>query len=229
MNMNEMMKLIEETRTEKILVVVDMQNDFIDGALGSEQAASIVENVLAKVEEYAREGDYIIFTKDTHSESTYKYTEESKYIPEHCIKGTRGWEIYEGLLETAQAYEDDRKANDPEYASHNRGKIRVLEKSAFGCDTLYKNIRDIITDNLLPAKICRVVFDIEFVGLCTDICVINNAMIAAMTQDHIIVDAACCAGTSEEAHDIALAALRGINVEVRRQGEEPWRRKGEQK
>lgn len=177
-----------------VLIVVDMQNDFIDGALGSKMAQTIVENVNQKVKEAEENGKVIIFTKDTHYEN-YLDTEEGKNLPvPHCIINTEGWEITDKI-------EVPNDAN-------------ILQKNTFGAKFL--------SDYLL---MCDNIKNIELVGLCTDICVISNAIVAKTTEPnaHIIVDASCCAGVTPKSHDIALSAMQTLQIEVINQGKEPWR------
>ena len=168
----------------KALVVVDMQNDFIDGALGTEEAPAIVANVKAKVEEYKKEGAVIVFTRDTHGEN-YLTTQEGRKLPvPHCIRGTKGWEICEALKPYAE---------------------NVLDKPAFGSMEL---------PAFLASK--QVSEGIEVCGLCTDICVISNAMIlkAAFPEIPMRVDARCCAGVTPVSHTNALAAMRMCQIDV---------------
>ena len=165
----------------KILIVVDMQNDFIDGALGTPEAVKIVPRVKAKIEEYEKNCDPIIFTQDTHFED-YLETQEGKKLPiPHCIKDTHGWEIADGL---------------------NIRKHEAVQKDAFG----YWNWSGYYFND----------FEIEMIGLCTDICVISNALvIKAMYPDvPIKVDSTCCAGTTPEAHEAALIVMRSCQIEV---------------
>lgn len=181
---------------KKILVVVDFQHDFVHGTLGSKEAASIIDNVKDKVEEAHYMNDMVIFTQDTH-DYNYLQTEEGKNLPVlHCVKGTNGWEIIDGL-----AREDDE----------------VFEKETFG-STKLGNFLDIIGSSGDD-------YVIELIGLCTDICVLANAVIAktAIPNAHIIVDAACCAGVTPESHDTALEAMKALQIEVINQGKEPWR------
>ena len=181
---------------KKALIVVDMQNDFIDGALGTKEAEAIVDNVVKKVAEAKKNGDIIIFTQDTHTED-YLNTQEGKNLPvPHCIKGTDGWKI-------------TNKIDVPE-------KCLVYEKGTFGSSALGKDL----------FKIGGEISAIELVGLCTDICVLSNAVIAkaALPEVPITVDAACCAGVTPKSHDEALGALQMIQVKVVNQGEEPWRK-----
>ena len=177
-----------------VLIVVDMQNDFIDGALGSKMAQAIVENVNQKVKDAEENGKVIIFTKDTHYEN-YLDTEEGKNLPvPHCIINTEGWEITDQI-------EVPHDAN-------------ILQKNTFGAKFL--------SDYLL---MCDNIKNIELVGLCTDICVISNAIVAKTTEPnaHIIVDASCCAGVTPKSHDIALSTMQTLQIEVINQGKEPWR------
>ena len=180
---------------KKVLIVVDMQNDFIDGALGTKEAQAIVDNVAQKVEEADKNNDIIIFTMDTHTED-YLNTQEGKNLPvPHCIKGTDGWKITD-------------KIDIPE-------ECLMYEKGSFGSGELGKDL----------SNSEREISAIEFVGLCTDICVLSNVVIAkaALPEVPITVDAACCAGVTPESHDNALNAMKVIQVNVINQGQEPWR------
>ena len=162
---------------KKTLIVIDMQNDFIDGALGTEQAVAIVPAVRKKIEEYKENGDEIIFTRDTHGEN-YLETSEGKNLPViHCVKGTHGWEIADGL-----------------YVSG----AQIIDKPTFGY-TGWKNFG----------------FEsVELVGLCTDICVVSNALIlkAEFPEAEIYVDPLCCAGVTPETHEAALETMRCCQV-----------------
>lgn len=167
----------------KVLCVIDMQNDFIDGALGTKEATAIVDNVKNKIELYLKNGDTVIFTRDTHSED-YMDTQEGKKLPvPHCIKGTKGWEITE-LLDTASSV--------------------IIDKPTFGSYELADYISG-LSD----------VQEIELVGLCTDICVISNAMLlkAKFTETPIKIDSSCCAGVTPESHNNALAAMKMCQID----------------
>lgn len=185
---------------KNVLVVVDMQKDFIDGALGSDMAKTIVNNVNQKIKEAEKNGDYIIFTRDTH-EDNYMETEEGKNLPvPHCIYKTEGWEISKDIY-------------IPE-------KAKFINKNTFGSYYLGNFLKDIMENKL-------VMFDkIELVGLCTDICVLANAVISKtfIPNTHIVVDASCCAGVSAKSHDVALEAMKTLQIEVLNQGAEPWRK-----
>ena len=164
---------------KKTLIVVDMQNDFIDMALGTPEAVAIVPKVKAKIEAYRQKGDEIIFTRDTHEEN-YLDTPEGKKLPvKHCIRGTRGWQIAEGL------YLDG---------------CRIIDKPNFGWPHWQEEALE----------------DVELIGLCTDICVVSNALLlkANMPEVKISVDAACCAGVTPEKHLAALETMRSCQVNV---------------
>lgn len=170
---------------KKILVVIDMQNDFIDGALGTPEAQAIVPNVKKKIEEYQNYGDRIIFTRDTHFKN-YLKTNEGKHLPvEHCIQDTYGWQISDKLNQGEGYY--------------------IIDKTSFGYDDWNK---------------CLVNFedftDIEIIGLCTDICVVSNAMIlkAYYPEINITVDASCCAGVTPETHKAALTTMKMCQINV---------------
>lgn len=169
----------------KLLVVVDMQNDFVSGALGTREAADIVPHVVGKVVEAVNAGTDIIFTQDTHG-ADYLNTQEGKNLPvPHCIKGREGWEIIPQLQEYA------------------RGRV-CLEKSGFGSTALAH----------LAAR--GKYEEIELVGLCTDICVISNAMLlkSALPEVPISVDAACCAGVTPASHQNALEAMKMCQISI---------------
>ena len=164
---------------KKTLIVVDMQKDFVDGALGSKEAVAIVDNVKAKIAEYRKNGDEVIFTRDTH-QTDYMNTNEGKYLPvEHCIEGTEGWEIIPEL-EVADAV--------------------VINKPTFG----YLNWKDYSFE------------EVELIGLCTDICVVSNALIikAQFPEIKVSIDASCCAGVTPESHAAALTTMKMCQVEV---------------
>ena len=166
----------------KYLIVVDMQVDFINGALGSTQAEAIVPNVVEKVKNFSGK---IIFTRDTH-EADYFNTQEGKNLPvEHCIKNTDGWQICKEL----SAYVTD-----------------VVDKITFGSMELPEMIK----------SFGETVEEIELCGLCTDICVISNAMIlkAAFPEVKILVDSSCCAGVMAESHETALNAMRAVQITI---------------
>jgi len=172
---------------DKVLIVVDMQNDFIDGSLGTPEAQAIVDNVVAKIEEYRKENDTIYFTKDTHDNS-YTNTLESKYLPiEHCIYDTHGWNL-------CDAIENECKRSDG----------IVLLKYTFGFS---------YWESYLERHFINT---IEICGLCTDICVVSNALIlrALYPNLEIVCDASCCVGTTPERHKEALDVMRSCQIQV---------------
>lgn len=168
---------------KKLLVVVDMQKDFIDGTLGTKEAVAIVSGVKKKIEEYQASGDEVVFTMDTH-EDTYLNSQEGKKLPVvHCVRGTAGWELDCSLKEM-------------------EGKR--FEKNTFGSVALAEYVRG------------REYEWIELIGLCTDICVISNALLmkAVLPETPIKVDPSCCAGVTPESHGNALRAMEMCQIEV---------------
>ena len=163
-----------------------MQNDFIDGALGSPEAQAIVPNVKRKIEEYKARGDEIIFTRDTHFEN-YLETNEGKNLPvKHCIKDTDGWQIADELCAE-------------KYATYEH-----INKPTFG----YKFWNTYFFDTNIE--------EIELIGLCTDICVVSNALIlkAQYPEIKITVDASCCAGVTPDTHKAALTTMKMCQINV---------------
>lgn len=168
-----------------VLVVVDMQKDFIDGVLGTKEAVAILPKVEEKIKNFDGE---IIFTRDTHYDN-YSETQEGQKLPvPHCIKGTDGWQINESL----------EKLRTP--------RMKVFDKPTFGSVSLAE---------YLAAK--EGVEKVELIGLCTDICVISNAMLikAFLPEVTIQVDASCCAGVTKESHHNALEAMKMCQIEVK--------------
>lgn len=176
----------------KVLIVVDMQNDFVTGVLGTPEARGIVPNVLEKVQQCLKNEDIVIFTRDTH-DRFYKETQEGKHLPiPHCVYGTNGWDIIPELDELA----------------HEDGVI--VDKTTFGHD-YWEDVFDIRTNNIsFPIE------SIELIGVCTDICVVSNALIlkTIYPETPIIVDASCCAGSTPEKHVAALQVMKSCQIEV---------------
>lgn len=172
---------------KKVLVVIDMQNDFIDGALGTPEACAIVGNVIEKIRSYP--ADCIYATRDTHEEN-YMDTQEGRNLPvPHCIRGTDGWQIKAEIAEAMP------------------GAV-ILDKPTFGSTELAE---------LLKKENAKEELDIELVGLCTDICVASNALLlkAAMPEIHISLDSACCAGVTPASHEAALTTMRMCQIDVK--------------
>ena len=171
----------------KVLIVIDMQNDFIDGALGTPEACAIVENVVAKIRSYP--ADCIYATRDTH-EDDYMETQEGRKLPvPHCIRGTDGWQIKTEIQEAM-----------PEAV--------ILDKPTFGSIQLAE---------LLKQENEKEELEIELAGLCTDICVVSNALLlkAMMPEIHISLDSSCCAGVTPASHEAALTTMRMCQIDVK--------------
>ena len=170
----------------KLLIVVDIQKDFVTGALGSAQAQEILPNVVEKVKNFDGE---IIFTLDTHGED-YLETQDGKNLPvKHCLKGTPGHALEEPLAVLCE-----------------EKKARVYEKGTFGSVTLAQELKE--REDAFSS--------IEFVGVCTDICVVSNALLckAYMPEMPISVDASCCAGVTSQKHEAALETMRSCQIIV---------------
>lgn len=172
---------------KKILVVVDMQKDFVDGALGTAEAVAIVPNVVKKINEF--DGD-IFVTYDTHFEN-YMDTSEGKNLPvPHCIKGTDGW-----------------KLDSYVYEALSKKEYTEVEKLTFGSTAL---------PELIKNQVGEEEFTIELIGLCTDICVVSNALIfkANFPEIDIMVDKTCCAGVTPASHDAALTTMQMCQIKI---------------
>ena len=173
---------------KKLLFVIDMQNDFIDGALGTKEAQSILPAVIERVRSF--DGD-VIFTRDTHFDD-YMETQEGKNLPvPHCIKGTPGWELAPELEKLRQ------ERNAP-----------VFDKLTFGCKELPAYLEEHYPEGLESA---------ELIGVCTDICVISNALLvkAFFPELPVSVTASLCAGVSPQSHENALEAMKMCQIAVK--------------
>ena len=169
----------------KLLIVVDMQNDFISGSLGSPQARAIVPFVREKIARYKQSGGKIIFTRDTHT-AHYLETQEGKWLPVvHCVAGTEGHRISNELETTG---------------------CEIFDKTSFGSLALAEHVAEAMAD----------VDAIELCGLCSDICVVSNALIlkARFPEIPVTVDARCCAGVTEESHKAALLTMKTCQVNI---------------
>ncbi len=170
---------------QDILIVVDMQNDFIDGALGTKEAVAIVPKVREKIQQF---NGTVLFTRDTHGPN-YLQTQEGRNLPvEHCIKDTDGWQINFEL--------DALRKTEP------------IDKVTFGSAELGFKLAEMNAEEPIGS--------ITLIGLCTDICVISNAMIvkAFLPEVPVRVDASCCAGVTPESHENALAAMKCCQIEI---------------
>lgn len=185
----------------KVLIIVDMQNDFIDGSLGSPEAQAIVPNVIAKIRDSEGEDTLVILTKDTHYED-YLQTQEGQKLPvPHCIYMTPGWSINK---EVAAAVDYGHIMT---YHSDTIIKSRIL-KNTFGSITLGNLLKGFAETGDIDS--------VELVGLCTDICVISNALLvkAFLPEVPITVDASCCAGVTPESHKNALASMKTCQINI---------------
>jgi nicotinamidase-related amidase len=170
----------------RMLVVVDMQNDFIDAALGTAEAVAIVDAVKEKIRSYPIEN--VIATMDTHGKN-YLETQEGRNLPvTHCVKGSDGWKIR------------------PDIATLLDG-AKIYEKPTFGSTALATDLQTLSQSEDI---------ELELIGLCTDICVVSNALLlkAYMPEVRISVDASCCAGVTPEKHLAALETMRSCQVNV---------------
>ena len=170
---------------QNILLVIDMQNDFIDGALGTPEAVAIVPKVRKKIQSF---DGTVLFTRDTHGDD-YMETQEGKNLPvPHCIRGTEGWQIRPEL--------EELRVTEP------------VDKGTFGSDELGRILRDLNEEDPIG--------NITVIGLCTDICVISNALLAKafLPEVPIEVDASCCAGVTPESHENALKAMASCQIRI---------------
>lgn len=174
---------------KKVLIVVDMQNDFVTGSLGTKEAVAIVDNVVNKINEFDGE---IIVTYDTHF-NNYMETREGKYLPvSHCIKDTEGWQLNDKVQKALDA----------------RERYTIIHKPTFGSTELVDIIREYWDgENNI---------EVTLIGLCTDICVVSNAMLlkANYPEMNIVVDASCCAGVTVESHNAALTTMKMCQINV---------------
>ena len=171
---------------KKILVVIDMQNDFIDGTLGTKEAQQIVPLVVSKIHSYPQ--DCIYATRDTHPEN-YLETQEGRNLPvPHCIEGTKGWEIRKEIADAMPGAE-------------------IINKPTFG---------SVILAQELMERNEREPIEVELVGLCTDICVVSNALLikALLPEVVVKVDPGCCAGVTPQSHEAALATMRACQIQI---------------
>lgn len=171
----------------KLLVVIDMQNDFIHGPLGTDEAKAILPRVVKKVASHAAAGGDVLFTMDTHDEN-YLDTTEGKHLPVmHCIKGTEGWMLPKELDDLAK-----------------ETGARIFEKPTFGSLPCCQFVASLNYD------------EVELVGLCTDICVVSNALILKSVAPDlpILVDPLCCAGVTRQSHLSALETMKMCQVKI---------------
>jgi nicotinamidase-related amidase len=183
---------MEQAQIKKVLVVVDMQNDFVSGALGSAEAQAVVEPAVQRILDF---DGLILYTLDTHTQD-YLNTKEGQKLPvEHCIAGTEGWApnsaVWMALMHKNVADEQ-----------------HMIAKDTFGGVSLPMRIHEMLA-GVEPEEIA-------LVGLCTDICVISNALLlkAFYPESTITVDAAACAGATPEGHKTALTAMKACHIDI---------------
>jgi nicotinamidase-related amidase len=170
----------------KILVVVDMQKDFIDGSLGSAEANAIVPAVVDRIKQAKADGWEVVFTLDTHDEN-YLSTREGRDLPVvHCIKGTEGWQLNDKIAKLSDG-------------------CRLFEKGTFASRKLMGYFTEQSPE------------EVEFVGVCTDICVVSNAICARtiLPETPISVTASCCAGVTPESHEAALKTMQSCHIKIK--------------
>ena len=195
---------------KKILVIVDMQNDFVDGALGTPEAQAIVPKVADYIRTHADKDTVLVFTKDTH-EVNYMDNQEGKHLPvAHCIKDTYGWELAPAIQEALYDVRDQCHSFDsyfPYITDH------IVCKPSFGSLDLV-NLLYVLDDdtNMQPGDVA----EITLMGLCTDICIFANSVLAKTTLPEIPVRvvADCCAGVTPESHQRALDAMKMLQIEI---------------
>ena len=184
----------------RVLVVVDVQRDFVDGALGSMAAQSIIPHMRERIKQYADGETLILFTKDTHDED-YDRTLEGYHLPvKHCVRGTPGWSLVKDISTLADGY-----SNFLIFSNEEVVRSRIL-KETFGSIKLCEILKQYEYD----------ITDITFMGFCTDICVVSNALMARayLPNTRIIVDASCCAGNTLEKHLAALEVMKSCQIDV---------------
>lgn len=175
-----------EKSNTKILLVIDMQNDFIDGSLGTKEALSIVPHVIKKINSY--DPNHVYATRDTHPKD-YLNTQEGKYLPvEHCIINTDGWQLQKDISQLIQ-------------------KDHIYDKPTFGSIQLAEKMSELAQKEPI---------EIEIIGLCTDICVVSNALLikAYLPEIKISIDPSCCAGVTPEKHQAAIETMKSCQIQI---------------
>ena len=178
-----------------MLIVVDMQRDFLTGTLGSAQGQAIVPAVCARIRRAKEEGTSVVFTLDTHEEN-YMDTREGRFLPvAHCIRGTQGWTLH------------------PDIAAECSRGMRSFEKPTFGSTALMHHVYGCAAEK---GYIGGKGMTVELCGVCTDICVVSNALLikAALPEADVIVDSALCAGVTPDKHEAALETMRSCQIQV---------------
>ena len=185
----------------KVLVLIDLQNDFIDGSLGTSEAQAILPNIVKKIEEYPGKGEtLVLFTKDTHCNNTYTDSLEGQRLPvKHCIENTKGWSINREVQDVVRRNR---------FLSCSKGDIinGRIYKNTFGSSVLSDFLR----------KNSDIIEEVEFMGLVTDICLVTNVLMAreALPNTRIVVDSNCCSGTTIDKHLAALEVMKSCQIDV---------------
>ena len=184
----------------RVLVVVDVQKDFVDGTLGSIAAQSIIPHMRERIKDYADGETLILFTKDTHEENYLETFEGARLPVEHCVRGTPGWSLVKDISTLADGY-----SNFLIFSNEEVIRSRIL-KETFGSIKLCEILKQYESE----------ITDITFMGFCTDICVVSNVLMARayLPNTRIIVDASCCAGTTLEKHLAALEVMKSCQIDV---------------
>lgn len=172
------------------LIVIDVQNDFVTGTLGTQEACRMLPHLMEKVKEFQ---GIIFMTQDSHSEN-YLETQEGQKLPvPHCITGTKGWRFTEELEEIQK-----------------EKQIKVYQKPCFGSTQLVEDLVRLYEEGELQS--------VELAGICTDICVVSNALMikSRMPELPLFVDAACCAGVTPQKHEAALEVMESCQITIRR-------------
>lgn len=187
----------------KILVVVDMQNDFITGSLGTKEAKEIIPGVANLIRDFNFNKDPVVFTRDTH-EVNYKDKQEGKRLPiEHCIINTEGWHLHPDIMKVIDYISSSILDHEVRFVNNE-----VYDKNTFGSL--------ILSEDLCRLYENKIIDEIHFVGLCTDICVISNAVItkAYCPEARIVIHKDLCAGTTPKAHERALETMKGLQMDI---------------
>lgn len=199
-----------EKELKRILCVIDMQNDFISGSLGSEDAAKIVPAVIRKIGQWK---GTVIATRDTHEDENYLETQEGRILPvKHCIRNTWGWEIESGVAEALNSSDLAGIIDKGHFAEASEALATSAE--AGNGESGQSGFRTL--PELIKALAGTSDVEITLIGLCTDICVVSNALMlkSMFPEQRFIVDSACCAGLSPESHQSALTVMKSCQIEV---------------
>ena len=191
--------------TKKVLVVIDVQNDFVDGSLGSKEALETIPNIVERIKK--ADYDCILFTKDTHFDN-YLETAEGKKLPvKHCIVGTPGHDLYPAVMAAIGEVEE----------THHNIEHEIFEKCTFGSVELVDYLCKYAIDKLDTTLGSEDKLDVEFVGFCTDICVVSNVLnlkASLYETANISVNEKCCAGVTPETHAAAITTMKMCQIDI---------------